>query len=161
MKINKKGFTLIELLVVVLIIGILAAVALPQYRKAVGHAELAQVISATKAIQNAQERYYLVQGVYALSLQNLDIDLDNNIVQCISGLDFSICFNSHYLITHYYSQTANASNTVGCYGKNKQLVAACEMWLGQTAKLNGLETNCKRIGAEYPCWRVSGPVLPM
>ena len=76
---NKKAFTLLELLVVVLIIGILAAVALPQYRKAVGRAELAQVISATKAITNAQERFYLANGSYTTNLQDLDINLPNEI----------------------------------------------------------------------------------
>ena len=73
--INKKAFTLIELLVVVLIIGILAAVALPQYQIAVEKARAAEAVVNLRLVVNALELYHLENGVYPASLQELSIDL--------------------------------------------------------------------------------------
>lgn len=74
MKMNKKGFTLIELLVVVLIIGILAAIALPQYFKAMERARSAEALSILTALGGAQQRYYLAYSEYAENFGDLDID---------------------------------------------------------------------------------------
>lgn len=57
MTINKNAFTLIELLVVVLIIGILSAVALPQYQKAVEKSRLAEGIMLTHTLHKQMDLY--------------------------------------------------------------------------------------------------------
>lgn len=64
---KKSGFTLIELLVVVLIIGILAAIAVPQYFKVVEKGKIAEALTTADAIRGAQERYLAAAGGYCVT----------------------------------------------------------------------------------------------
>lgn len=77
MKDIRKGFTLIELLVVVLIIGILASIAIPQYFKVVEKARVAEAMSVIASIKSAQERYLARGGNYAASFTDLDVSYAN------------------------------------------------------------------------------------
>lgn len=84
------GFTLIELLVVVLIIGILAAVALPQYRVAVERARVGKALPVLRSILDARERSFLANGTYSTDLEELDIAMSYTSKQAYEqGLEYT------------------------------------------------------------------------
>ena len=82
------GFTLIELLVVVLIIGILAAVALPQYERAVLKSRYGAMIPLIKSLAQAQESYFMANGQYATDLKDLDVEIPSSLTP-ITATSFS------------------------------------------------------------------------
>ncbi len=80
---KNAGFMLIELLVVVLIIGILAAVAVPQYEKAVMKSRMNSIFPLLKSIKDAQEVYYLANGEYTGDLTKLDVIIPTGDIRSI------------------------------------------------------------------------------
>ena len=109
--VNKNGFTLIELLVVVLIIGILAAVALPQYFKAVEKSRSTEALSIMGSIAAAMERGRLVSNdnKYPAALSELDIEFTN--VDGSAALEDTIKTNNFDIVLTMGGTPSGASDT--------------------------------------------------
>lgn len=98
----QDGFTLIELLVVVLIIGILASIAIPQYFKVVERARVSEAQAFLSSVKQAQERYLARQGAYVTSNGS------------IANLDISFGGSSPNYGMKYYSVAMGAGSGTGC-----------------------------------------------
>ena len=97
---NKKAFTLLELLVVIIIIGILAAIALPQYQLSVDKADFAKMQETAKSIVEAYKHYYLTHGVTTKDFDYLYLEFPNaekyvsNYYNCITLQDMYCCMST-------------------------------------------------------------------
>ncbi|MBO7237776.1 MAG: prepilin-type N-terminal cleavage/methylation domain-containing protein [Elusimicrobiaceae bacterium] len=121
-----NGFTLIELLVVVLIIGILAAIALPQYQKAVLRARFVQAKIAGRTLVNAEELYYINNGSYTADYSALGVDLPG-----ITS-DISSCTDTATSCTLEFDwgRCTIGSDRVSCFvPKNKEVMAYMSFFL--------------------------------
>ncbi len=112
---NKQAFTLIELLVVVLIIGILAAVALPQYQKAVIRSRLSALKHLVQAIAQSEESYYLANGSYSSSFEELDIELPTPLNYSTENVSYQGAAGGYHYVNYdwgncFIYRTADDSN---------------------------------------------------
>ena len=97
-----QGFTLIELLVVVLIIGILSAVALPQYQTAVERSRATEALTQMSAIQTAAERYHSQHEAWPTTFNQLDVDIP------IRDAENSVYGGKNFILTFSNNPTSGA-----------------------------------------------------
>jgi type IV pilus assembly protein PilA len=91
----RKGFTLIELLIVVVIIGILAAIAIPKFEHTKGKANVSAIKSDLRNLMSAQEAYYYDYQIYADDVAYLSVQKSKGVILTI-----------HEATNHGWSATA-------------------------------------------------------
>ena len=124
----KKGFTLIELLVVVLIIGVLSAVALPQYRKSVFKSQLVQVDTIMDTYKKVVSTHLLANGFgssvrFTGSKGDADLKISGSAQkdyeECRNGVTWGVSCGSvqcQIVVTLFENAGAN-----GCGGDGAQI----------------------------------------
>ena len=126
---NKRGFTLIELLVVVLMIGVLTSIALPQYRKAMHRARVAEAMQILPALYESFERWMLANDVrWSIHGSNQLVDAADNTVSkpTLEALDIEFKEDMESMTSGQFI-TSNFTYGYGgqgnCTGNGKAVVA--------------------------------------
>ena len=138
-----RGFTLIELLVVVLIIGVLAAVALPQYQKAVEKSRAQEAFAVLKSMWQANEVYFMANGTYSPNLESLDVKIpDSDLFNySVAGEEAVLAEkkDGKYLLSY----RTNKAQTV-----NKEASIVCGVNGTDSVSVNKAKEICKSLGAD-------------
>ena len=109
----RSGFTLMELLVVVLIIGILAAVALPQYQRAVKKSRFATLQATGESIAKSVQVYFLEHSDWPKNFDELDVSLPADMAS--SNISNGKCrYNSQFYCCVIYPLTNSTNGSIGC-----------------------------------------------
>ena len=111
---SSQGFTLLELLVVVVIIGLLAAIALPQYQLAVDKAEFAKYQSMVSSLRDAYDEYVMLHGQGTKNFEDLSFSIPDSFTvvanffttNCISNDNMWCCMSDYKYVDSSNSWSA-------------------------------------------------------
>ena len=172
---NKQAFTLIELLVVVLIIGILASVALPQYQKAVEKSRAAEARNILNSISTAYKAYVLENDKIPSSFADLSISFTDENGNPVTGPSFNSKYFTYAIAGSHPNFDCPTSgnlypNTVSALRRddnNKYVLHRCptapdtffcnedeSAWglVAGSCKKAGFSNNIGNCLSDYACW---------
>ena len=136
----KKGFTLIELLIVMVIVGVLVAVALPQYKRSLERSRALQGLATVRALAEQANARYVIDGKYPSSI---------GAIYTSDNLDLSASFNTPTLPTASNNQIGILLSRDSSSGWNYSLTASCIN--GELTKIAcmdaaGAAGTCEQLG---------------
>lgn len=154
-----KGFTLLEMLVVSLIIGILAAIALPKYQLAAEKARAAEGITILRSLRDAQFNYFLTHGKYSNDINDLDISFPGE-DGSYSGVPRKESKNFSYAVKNIETELAVASRKplikdYGLKAQGQQLICRVYTSFGRdVCKSFGGERVADLVGEQYEAYEI-------
>ncbi len=123
---NERGFTLVELMIVVIIVGILAAVAIPMYQGATERAKASEAVAALGTIRGAMRVYYAEHGTYVIAGVVVGDQITNPGVLDVSDNDLLGRFFSTECYT-FDAVPGAATFDIECDGANSTAPMAAEV----------------------------------
>ncbi|CAK1744586.1 MULTISPECIES: pilin [Vibrio] len=133
---NQKGFTLIELMIVVAVIGVLSAIAIPQYQKYVAKAEVAAALATMTGVKTNVEAYAVEYGAFPSAAQSAALGVPANIPQgtiafapaqsSAGSIDFTFSSSdvSSLLIASEFQLDRDSDGSWSCVASGAQAVSS-------------------------------------
>ena len=137
---NRKGFSLLELLVVVLIIGILAAIALPQYQLAVDKADFMKYETMARSIRDAYDHYVMIYGVGTADFDKLSVSLPDDFTT-YSNYGAFTCLSNSEMFCCMSNSGEQHGGLVNC-GKKDSSVIYVQSFFSYNNKLTNRRGRC-------------------
>ncbi|MGB0712793.1 MAG: pilin [Gammaproteobacteria bacterium] len=149
MKTAQKGFTLIELMIVIAIIGILAAVAVPQYQNYTARAKVSEALVVAGSLKTTVSEYYISEGDWpgSMTVAGMDSDTSTDVVEGItftgSGANVTITVTLRTSVAAEITNSAHKLNFVGTNTSGKGITWDCTVASDEPVPKQYLPANCR------------------